>query len=117
MTADDYSFMTIAGTAAHYKAPPSRRQIPLEMLTATIDNVRVHPASPRHNRGRPATEPEGVNVTVDINGCPWRLCKTPILCNYSPAAIRSFHCFGRCTPPNLAFLQVKGWSSRTFDDR
>jgi hypothetical protein len=37
MTADDYSFMTIAGTAAHYKAPLCRRQIPLKMLTATID--------------------------------------------------------------------------------
>jgi hypothetical protein len=37
MTADDYSFMTIAGTAANYKAPLCRRQIPLKMLTATID--------------------------------------------------------------------------------
>jgi len=62
MTASDYNFMTPATPILQGRS--QRGHLSRKKLTATFDKVRVHPASPRRNRGRPATEPSKASTSL-----------------------------------------------------
>ena len=62
------------------KGPKSARG---QTLTATFDQVRVHPASPVVNRGRPAAEPKeprGCNAASRYIGAGGRNARSALLC-------------------------------------
>jgi hypothetical protein len=112
MTADDYSFMTAAGSFAALYGTPSRRDMTAKcegrgdkMLTATTDKTRVHPASLIVTVAVPRRNPKAQRRLAQI-GTVSALRKARFLCNYPPPpGFVSGHCFDRLTQSMLVFLQ------------